>query len=203
MADKTGNLYGTTKNFDVGCIHGCGVIVKLAPPKYSPTQIYKFTGGADGGDPDSLTTHYRADGALILYGATRQGGGLANAGTVFAFEPGTRALTTLYAFAGGADGGGFGDVVYRNGALYGATLTGGRARLGAVFRLEPAKGQTVWKKTVLHAFTGGADGGYPLMGAFDAGGALYGVTAVGGNLVNCPADGAFPAGCGTAFKIAP
>jgi uncharacterized repeat protein (TIGR03803 family) len=38
------------------------------------------------------------------------------------------------------------------------------------------------KETVLHSFTGGADGGYPVAGLLlDAAGNLYGTTLFGGN----------------------
>jgi uncharacterized repeat protein (TIGR03803 family) len=197
VVDKAGNLYGTVKDY------GNGVIYELTRPAYSAALIYTFTGGADGAGPDTITPSYLPDGTLILYGVTRKGGGAANAGTVFALAPATGVLTTLYTFAGGADGAGFGGVLYRNSALYGATLAGGTSGHGTVFKLAPAKGQTPWKETVLHDFTGGADGGYPSGGAFDAAGTLYGVTAVGGNLVNCPVANGFPAGCGTVFTIKP
>jgi uncharacterized repeat protein (TIGR03803 family) len=53
------------------------------------------------------------------------------------------------------------------------------------------------KETVLHSFTGGADGAWPYAGLVrDKAGNLYGTTAGGGT-------GSCDAGCGTVFKLTP
>src|SRR5690348_13520851 len=46
-----------------------------------------------------------------------------------------------------------------SGNLYGTTYQGGQANVGVVFKLG-----TSGKETVLHSFTGGADGGSPYAG---------------------------------------
>ena len=100
----------------------------------------------------------------------------------------------LYAFSGGADGGGplAGLISDRNGNLYGTTSTGGANGAGTVFELSPTEGGG-WTETVLYAFTGGSDGGYPAGGViFDAEGDLYGTTADGG-----------ANGDGTVFELSP
>ena len=61
---------------------------------------------------------------------------------------------------------------------------------------------------MLHAFTGGTDGGYILMGVtLDSRGNVYGTTLYGGNTTanNClGGDGIdAPAGCGVVFKLTP
>jgi len=62
-----------------------------------------------------------------------------------------------------------------SGNLYGTTYSGGHT-YGTVFKLD-ASG----KETVLHSFTGGADGQYPSAGlARDSAGNLYGTTSFGG-----------------------
>jgi hypothetical protein len=62
-----------------------------------------------------------------------------------------------------------------------------------VFKLEPSG-----KETVLHAFTGGADGAYPNAGLHqDEEGNLYGTAPNGGD-VSCLS----PSGCGVVFKVA-
>jgi uncharacterized repeat protein (TIGR03803 family) len=71
-----------------------------------------------------------------------------------------------------------------SGALYGTTYAGGTSGggWGTVFKLAPpAAGKTQWTKTLLYAFTGGADGSHPRGGVIvDSSGALYGTTADGG-----------------------
>jgi uncharacterized repeat protein (TIGR03803 family) len=62
------------------------------------------------------------------------------------------------------------------GNLYGTTSQGGPMNAGVVFKLNSAG-----HYTVLHAFTGGADGGNPTAGVIrDAAGNLYGTTVNGG-----------------------
>src|ERR1700731_1099614 len=58
------------------------------------------------------------------------------------------------------------------GNFYGTTAYGGASNWGVVFKLD-----TAGTETVLHSFTGGADGGYPLAGLIgDSAGNLYGTT---------------------------
>jgi uncharacterized repeat protein (TIGR03803 family) len=68
-----------------------------------------------------------------------------------------------------------------DGSLYGATFNGGLGS-GVVFKLTPpVSGSGAWTESVLYAFTGGNDGGFPHSSvAFDAAGALYGTTMSGG-----------------------
>jgi uncharacterized repeat protein (TIGR03803 family) len=66
------------------------------------------------------------------------------------------------------------------GNLYGTTPFGGKDNEGVVFKLTPS-GST-WTFSVVHAFTGGKDGGQPYVGSLvmDATGNLYGTTTTGG-----------------------
>ena len=74
------------------------------------------------------------------------------------------------------------------GNLYGTTTAGGAANMGVVYKLDRAGNQTV-----LHSFTGGADGGDPVAGVIeDSAGNLYGTTQLGGT-----------AGYGVVFKLNP
>ena len=146
--------------------------------------LHSFTGGADGATPDGKVVVSANDGTL--YGTTSAGGS-ANSGTVFKIDPaGTE--TVLYRFAGGADGKApyAGPVVDAPGNLYGTTQLGGASNFGTVFKIDSAG-----TETVLHSFTGGADGGVPLAPLFwdFASGNLYGTTTAGG------------AGYGTVFQI--
>ena len=78
------------------------------------------------------------------------------------------------------------------GNLYGTTYAGGTYNYGTVFELTPAAGGG-WTEKVLHSFSNGTDGGYPVAGLiFDAAGNLYGTTYRGGTY-----------GCGTVFELTP
>jgi uncharacterized repeat protein (TIGR03803 family) len=143
------------------------------------------------------------DSAGNLYGTTLAGGNLAcGCGVVFKLNT-TGKETVLHRFTGGADGrnpGLAGLVRDSAGNLYGATATGGFTGgvcapngCGTVFKLD-----TTGKKTVLHSFTGKADGAYPDAGLVrDAAGNLYGTTYSGGDLA-CGGGG-----CGVVFKLTP
>ncbi len=93
--------------------------------------LHNFTGGADGGNPYAGVT---IGPSGVLYGTTSEGGTY-DWGTVFKLSQVnlSGALTPLYEFTGGSDGGApYGGVVFGpNGALYGTT------RLGTVFELRP------------------------------------------------------------------
>jgi uncharacterized repeat protein (TIGR03803 family) len=98
--------------------------------------------------------------------------------------------TVLYSFTGGADGGyPLREVLARNSAgnLYGTTAGGG-VGAGVVFKLD-ASGH----ETVLHSFTGRADGAGPFPGViFGPDGNLYGTANYGG-----------ASGTGVVFEIKP
>ena len=69
-----------------------------------------------------------------------------------------------------------------------------------MFELSPKLGGG-WQETVLHAFTGGADGaGSVAKLIFDASGNLYGTASRGGNF---SASQCIQYGCGVVFKLSP
>lgn len=173
LADSAGNLYGTTY---AGGSAGAGVVFR-ADPGGRETALYTFTGGADGDQPQSGVAR---DSAGNLYGTTRLGGA-SNLGVVYRLEPSGKEIV-LHSFSGGADGGYPNGVVRDSGGnLYGTTFGGGLGsqtglQEGVVFKLS-LSGQ----ETVLHSFTGLADGGEPQAGVtFDREGDLYGTTVEGG-----------------------
>jgi hypothetical protein len=80
--DKQGALYGTTASAGTNL----GTVFKLTPPAngqtaWTPTVLYRFTGGSDGGDPVAVLI---ADDSGALYSTTIIGG---IDGTVFKLTP--------------------------------------------------------------------------------------------------------------------
>jgi uncharacterized repeat protein (TIGR03803 family) len=114
-----------------------------------------------------------------IYGTTVHGG-VNNAGTVFALDPGTGKEKVLYSFCNQqncADGGEpFAGVIAVKSVLYGATYTGGRYGSGTVFSLDRATGI----ETVLHSFGRGKDGSSAYSGLLHGKDTLYGTTYDGG-----------------------
>jgi len=187
-----GILYGTTSSGGTGCIGGCGTVFSLAPPAstedgWTENLLYDFTTYSDGYLPNGVVI---GNGG-VLYGTTRYGGtGACNCGTVFSLTPpaspgGAWTKTLLYSFTGIFTGGndGYepsaGVVIGNGGVLYGTTGFGGAKDLGTAFMLG-----TSHKETVLHAFTGGADGASPNGSLVSVKGVLYGTTSGGGKSDN-------------------
>ena len=178
--DAAGNLYGTTAS---GGTSNLGTVFELTPTNgggWTEHVLYSFAGGLDGAYPYSGLVF---DGAGNLYGTT-SGGGASGAGTVFELTPGTSGQWTeavIHSFNGKDGKSPEGGLTFDGkGRLYGATLEGGNQGVGVVFRLTPFTGGH-WKETVLHSFTGGRDGGYPVNGrlVFDQAGNLYGTVSGG------------------------
>jgi uncharacterized repeat protein (TIGR03803 family) len=163
-------------------------------------ELYDFSGGADGGAPES---NLISDSAGNLYGTTTNGGGHQSiycsgngCGTVFRLSrtsSGTWEETVLYAFTGQTDGGNpLGGVVLDSaGNLYGTTSTGS-VSAGTVFKLAPPASGGQWQFSVLHSFIF-KDGESPYAGlVIDSAGNLYGTTKYGG-----------ASNLGTVFKVSP
>jgi uncharacterized repeat protein (TIGR03803 family) len=201
-----GKLYGAAA---AGGNSGGGIVFRIST-RGKESIVYNFPGGSYGRGPSSILT---ADSAGNLYGTSPGGGsncGIDGCGTVFELSPGSGGWTqkTLYVFcqlSQCADGerplsGPL--VIDGAGNIYGTTYFGGAYRncngdaCGVVFKLD-----ATGKETVLHSFTGGADGANPWAGlTMDSTGNLYGTTEVGGDL-NCTVDR--PYGCGLVFEITP
>jgi len=193
VADKKGNLYGTTVDGGGGtqCIvqfGGCGTIFRINP-RGRERILYAFSGGSDGANPQAALL---IDKAGNLFGTTAYGGNTSacnqgaspGCGTVFEIAAdGTE--KTLYAFNGGNDG--WSPVASlvkdRSGNLYGTTEAGGSTTAcngvgcGIVFKLAPDG-----TESILYDFTGGNDGAHPAAGLVrDRRGNLYGTTLAGGS----------------------
>jgi uncharacterized repeat protein (TIGR03803 family) len=178
-----GNLYGVTTN---GGAFGKGNIFKLSPDG-GFTNLYSFTGGADGNAPSGALL---PDAGGDFYGFTFYGGAYSKG--VFFKLPSSGTLTNLYSFTGGMDGflpvGApvFGD----DGSLYGVTehnTIHGFLFYGTIF-----KSTTNGALTTLYAlnFT---DGARPLAGLIQGSdGNFYGTTYTGAYASN-----------GSVFRITP
>ena len=164
-----GNLYGTT---EYGGTNDDGVVFRITT-NGALMPLYAFTGVHDGANPRGALVQ-ASDGNL--YGTT-ENGGTNFEGTVFRI-PTTGALTPLYSFTDGHDGG-FPEaalVQAIDGNLYGTTYGGGTNGYGVVFRIT-----TNGALTSLYSFTNGHDGAYPVAALVQASdGNLYGTTEEGG-----------------------
>jgi uncharacterized repeat protein (TIGR03803 family) len=191
VADRAGNLYGTTESGGSSGNggFGWGTVYKLAPDG-TETVLYAFQGGNDGWVPIGGVL---LDESGNIYGTTAFGGGSgcdgSGCGTIFKLAP-DGAETILHSFQGDGIDGFYpwaSVVADRTGNLCGTTER-------TVYKLAPDG-----TLTTLHAFTFGSDGGEtvaPLI--LDRGGNLYGTTMTGGDTGLCGG-----AGCGVVFKIAP
>jgi uncharacterized repeat protein (TIGR03803 family) len=197
IADKNGDLYGTTEYGGAGKC-SCGVVFKLAKNKgYAETVLHSFAGvsGRDGALPEAGLI---LDKGGDLYGATVHGG-FTNCdtgngcGTVFEITP-DGAETVLYAFSGRDGLAPRGNLIMdMAGNLYGTTVNDDVHQDGLVFELSPDGAETT-----LHAFTGGKDGIFPQAGLFaDKMGNLYGTTEHGGG-AKCGFKGW---ACGVVFEL--
>jgi uncharacterized repeat protein (TIGR03803 family) len=153
----------------------CAVAIQTVASAQAPASeivLHNFP-GPDDGNPSARVIQ---DSAGNFYGTTYYGG-TAKAGVVYRLDT-TGHYTVLYNFMGGADGYyPYAGVIQDSaGNLYGTTISGGTAGWGTVYKLDPTG-----HETVLHSFTGGADGNYPAAGVIrDSAGNLYGTTEYGG-----------------------
>jgi uncharacterized repeat protein (TIGR03803 family) len=184
ILDKHSNLYGTTTEGGGAC--NCGMAFKLSP-KGKLSVLHAFTGGSDGSFPYAGLV---MDKHGNLYGASYQGGGACNCGAIFKIDS-AGDESVLYVFTGNDSDGAYPQaslIMDKKGNLYGTTKFGGTSNGGTVFMLAPDN-----TETILHSFSGGADGAVVYAGLVaDKKGNLYGTTLVGGG-----------ADAGTVFKVAP
>jgi len=175
IADRAGNLYGTTR---FGGTDGLGTVFKIARSGLTESVIYSFAGGNDGNSPYGGLV---MDKAGNIYGTTRFGRP-ANAGVVFELSPSgnTWQEQVLYSFTGGNDGGSpQAGLAIAAGVLVGTTTEGGTNGNGVVFALKQIN--DTWKQSVLYSFACGTDGAYPYCTVvFDQAGNIYGTTESGG-----------------------
>jgi uncharacterized repeat protein (TIGR03803 family) len=187
IADKAGNLYGTTT---IGGAHGQGTVFEIAPGG-GETVLYSFNDNSenDGADPYGALVR---DKAGNLYGTTNLGGA-GGTGTVFKLAPdGTETVLHSFVDNAGSDGARpyAGLIRGKSGTFYGTTTVGGANGQGTVFEIT-----TNGTETIIYSFNDNEenDGADPYGSLImDKAGNLYGTTSVGG-----------AHGQGTVFKIAP
>jgi uncharacterized repeat protein (TIGR03803 family) len=186
--DTKGALYGTTST---GGAHDFGTVFRFSRGFRVLCSFCAQFPCSSGATPEAGLIF---DSKGALYGTTSSGGRRDN-GTVFKLTPSGSGYTeiSLHRFSGPPDGAHpVADLVFgTKGALYGTTSGGGTRYSGTVFKLTPSG--SGYKERILHAFTGGADGGTPKAGLiFGRDGALYGTTEYGGT-----------GGNGTVFEVTP
>jgi uncharacterized repeat protein (TIGR03803 family) len=155
LIDVGGTLYGTTLD---GGIANRGTVFMIDPTTGAKAVLHSFRGRDGDGDRPAAGL---IDVGGTLYGTTLVGG-VHGGGTVFKIDPATGAEAVLHSFGG--SGGRFpqAGLIHFGGRLYGTTGNGGShgcsEGCGTVFKINPSTGA----EKVLHSFTGGSDGQYPL-----------------------------------------
>ena len=185
-----GNFYGTAAGDSSGgffnhpaSMHNPGIFFRLTPGGVF-TVLYTFTGGTDGSFPNALIQG--ADGNY--YGSTFCGpetppNTFSGYGTIFKITP-AGALTTLYSFTGGNDGGNPGKIIQgSDGNLYGVA---DYPTIRSFFKVTPAG-----VRSTVYSFTS-VNGTGPSHLTPNTDGNIYGTTQTGG-IPNV----------GTLFKIDP
>jgi len=166
--DRQGNLYGTLQ---YGGKNGLGYIYRFHESKnrWTGADLHDFGDN----DRDQTYSGVTLDRRGNVYGTTIFNNGTSWAGSVFELaEPSgserskenTWPMTTLYTFAGDADGGVPQGLTFDAlGNLYGAAAQGGANGQGEIYKLTPSAngGPTIWTKSVLYDFLGGNDGCAP------------------------------------------
>jgi uncharacterized repeat protein (TIGR03803 family) len=196
VIDADGDVYGVTQSGG-GMSCDCGTVFELSPLAgggWNETILHSFS-GSDGGDPNGLA--FDATGNLYGVGGI---GGYYGVGVAYELSSDSQKgwrETVIYNFSSSGEGPS-GGLTFEGGNLYGATIVGGPNNWGTIFELKhESRGD--WTHRVLHSFTGGKDGRYPLgYPIFDKSGNLYGAT---GGDVTCTKGDRWA--CGNVFKLAP
>jgi hypothetical protein len=214
IADKNGNLYGTTYEggafapsgksdtpSDIG-----GTVFELKPPSaiggdWTESILWSFGYGTDGA---KVVSGPIMDTSGNLYGTTAEGGTY-GVGTVYELKPpsttgGDWTESILWSFGNGKDGYYVtsGLIIDTSGNLYGTTALGGvyasaSVNGGTVFELTPpSTAGEEWTESVIWNFGNGTDGQGPGGLIMDTSGNLDGTTGGGGTY-----------GDGTVYELTP
>jgi uncharacterized repeat protein (TIGR03803 family) len=167
------NLYGTTE----GAGAGSGTVFQLSRSgdNWTETTIHNLSYD-EGAYP---IAGLAVDNAGNLYGGTVRGGS-GDAGTIFKMsrDGANWDFSVIHNFVGVA-GPYASPTVDVAGNVYGTAINTGQYGYGVVFELSPTG--SGWTYNVLHDFTGGADGAFPMSQVtIGPDGTLYGTTEGGG-----------------------
>ena len=192
VRDGAGNLYGTAPASSF----------QLSPDSHGWKEIILHEFTDQNGDGFGAYSGVIMDAAGNLYGQTAMGGTGTGCGggcgTVYELEPtaGGWKEHILHDFDTDGDNMAYPEgplMLDKMGNLYG-TAGGGTYADGAVYKLTPQSDGS-WKTTILHSFTGSANGESVGGGVvMDKAGNLYGTTTAGGS-PNCE--------CGIVYKLSP
>lgn len=176
--------YSVIVSNSLGWVSSAGAVLTLS----TLTNLYSFTGGPDGANPNALVP-----GANGLFYGTTQNGGTNGYGTIFQLQLAANGTpTNLYSFTGAGDGA-FpvaGLVPGADGNFYGSASVGGTGGdWGTIFKITP--GGTF---SSIYSFTGVADGGFPYAEL---------VQGTDGNFYGTTLEGGISKGWGTVFEITP
>ncbi len=177
-----GNFYGMT--YEAVANNDYGTVFRITPAGVE-TVLWTFGNGTDGQFPYGRLI-VGSDGNF--YGLTDEGG-VNGKGTIFSITP-AGAETVLWSFGGAGDGSYplSNLTLGTDGNFYGMTLEGGANSWGTLFKFTPGGAETV-----LHSFTGGADGGQPEGSLLEGSDGNFYATAEFGGL----------AGNGAIFQVTP
>ncbi len=173
-----GTFYGTSAE---GGASAAGTVFRITRDS-ELTLLVSFTGdtGAAKGSQPRAGLLRTSNG--LLWGTTAQGGA-SGKGTIFKYNPATRAFVTVVEFSG-ADGANPQASLVSDGAglLWGTTARGGASDLGTVFSVNETTG-ALTTKVNFTGTTGQAIGSQP-KGALwcDGSGVFWGTTSAGGAL---------------------
>ena len=177
-----GFLYGT--NREGSAQDDAGAIFRLDLATGAVTTIHSFRAAAPSARNPYFALMQATDG--FLYGATPSGGAL-DGGAIYRLDPVTSEVTTVHSFTPPGGRHPLSELTQASdGFLYGATVAGGAADAGTIYRLDPVSGMV----STIYSFdsSSGRNPRGALTQATD--GHLYGATSAGG-----------PYGGGTLFRI--
>jgi uncharacterized repeat protein (TIGR03803 family) len=186
IADKQGNLYGTTqyggRSNKCGVALGCGAAYELEPSG-KEFLLYPFCSQTDCSDGALPQAGLTFDGTENLVGTTfgvDQAPGKLNCskgcGNTYGYSLKTGEENVIYSFNGAKGAEPASPLLRRGHDFYGTTYSGGRYGGGTLYKITQAG-----KVVVLHDFGKGSDGYYPYGPLFaDQSNNIYGTTVEGG-----------------------